>query len=649
VSCDGCSATCQLENCNDNNGCTSDTCSTTLGCSHTAVAEGTSCNDNNLCNGPDVCHFGSCSSTTPLNCNDNNTCTTDTCVPLTGCAHVNNVLSCNDGLFCNGLDQCSGGTCSIHTSNPCPGPDGDSNCAESCNEATDTCNAPDPNGSACNDGTFCNGADTCAAGSCTGHAGNPCPGADGDGNCAESCNEAADNCTAPDPNGSTCTDGLFCNGADTCSGGACAAHVGNPCPGADGDGNCAESCNEAADNCTAPDPDGSTCTDGLFCNGADTCSSGACAAHVGDPCPGADGDGNCAESCNEAADNCTAPDPNGSTCTDGLFCNGTDTCNGGACATHAGSPCPGPDGDNDCVESCNEASDTCDATDPEGSLCADGECHSGVCSEVTTTTTTSTTSTTLETTTTTSITTTTTTTSTTSTTSTTIPGAVGHLKCYKMKDPRPKATYTLDLLAAVGGFPNEPGCRLKVGGKQICVEVNKQGVSPVPPGGGPFPPPNSGSVFLSYKIKCPKQLVPSNVRVDQFGVSTITVGPASELLVPASPGPANDVFKCYKARDSRLKTSYTMNLLAGVAGFQNEFDCSIKLAASRVCVQVTGQNIVPAPPGGGPGAGPGSGAKFLGYKLKCPKQPVPGGTFGDQFGTGSFVPSKAATLLVPAS
>ena len=92
-----------------------------------------------------------------------------------------------------------------------------------------------------------------------------------------------------------------------------------------------------------------------------------------------------------------------------------------------------------------------------------------------------------------------------------------------------------------------------------------------------------------------------------------------------------------------------MNLLAGVAGFQNEFGCNIKLAASRVCVQVTGQNIVPAPPGGGPGAGPGSGAKFLGYKLKCPKQPVPGGTFGDQFGTGNFVPSKAATLLVPAS
>jgi hypothetical protein len=218
-----------------------------------------------------------------------------------------------------------------------------------------------------------------------------------------------------------------------------------------------------------------------------------------------------------------------------------------------------------------------------------------------------------------------------------------------MKDPRVKASYTFDLLAAVGGFPNESGCTLKLGAKQICVEVGKQNVAPVPPGGGPFPPPNAGSVFISYKLKCPKQTVASNVRVDQFGAGTIAVGPATELLVPASPGPANDVLKCYKARDPRSKNSYTMDLIAGVSGFQNELGCSIKLGASRVCVQVTQQNLVPAPPGGGPGAGPGSGAKFLGYKLKCPKQAVPGGTFGDQFGTGSFAPTKAATLLVPAS
>ncbi|MDX2170107.1 MAG: hypothetical protein SF182_23755 [Deltaproteobacteria bacterium] len=319
---------------------------------------------------------------------DGNTCTNDQCNGSSAtCQHPNNTAPCSDGLFCNGSDTCSGGSCSVHAGDPCPGADGDGNCAESCDEAADACSAADPNGSSCSDGLFCNGGDTCTAGVCSGHAGDPCPGADGDGNCAESCDETADNCAAPDPNGSSCTDGLFCNGTDTCSAGACAAHSGDPCPGADGDGNCAESCNEGADNCSAPDPNGSSCTDGLFCNGADTCSGGACAAHTGDPCPGADGDGNCAETCDEGADNCAAADPNGSSCDDGSFCNGTDTCSGGACSSHAGDPCPGPDGDGNCAETCDEGADNCAAADPNGSSCDDGTfcngadtCSSGACS-----------------------------------------------------------------------------------------------------------------------------------------------------------------------------------------------------------------------------------------------------------------------------
>ena len=66
----------------------------------------------------------------------------------------------------------------------------------------------------------------------------------------------------------------------------------------------------------APD-DGASCDDGVFCNGADTCDGGACSVHAGDPCPGTDGDGDCSESCNEGARNCTANDPNGSACDDG--------------------------------------------------------------------------------------------------------------------------------------------------------------------------------------------------------------------------------------------------------------------------------------------------------------------------------------------
>jgi len=247
---------------------------------------------------------------------------------------------------------------------------------------------------------------------------------------------------------------------------------------------------------------------------------------------------------------------------------------------------------------------------------------------------------------------TTTTTPTTSTTTTTIIAAVGHLECYKTKDGRPKPStpYTLDLLAGhAEGFPNTLGCSLKFGAKHVCVEVDKQNVNPTPPGGGPVAPSNAGSVFLSYKIKCPKQAVAPAALVDQFGPGSFTVGVPSELLVPALPGPANDHYECYKVKDVRPKASYTMDLIAGVAGFTNELGCSIRLGAKEACIEVVKQNVNPTPPGGGPGPGPGSDAKFLSYKLKCPIGILSPASISDQFGAGDFIPGKASLLLVPAS
>jgi hypothetical protein len=352
----------------------------------------TVCNDAVFCNGSDKCQSGSCSLHTgnpcggpdgDANCSESCNEEAETCT-----APDPNGSPCTDGLFCTGTDTCSGGACSIHLGNNCPGPDGDSGCAESCNEATDACNAHDPDGSACIDESFCNGADTCLSGMCAQHSGDPCTGPDGDGNCAESCNEAGDACNAADPGGSPCNDNLFCNGADTCAAGACSVHAGSPCPGADGDGNCAESCSEAADACASPDSNGAPCNDGVFCNGADTCLAGACSQHAGSPCAGADGDANCSETCNETTDTCNAADPNGSSCTDGLFCNGADTCSAGACSVHAGTPCAAPDGDGNCSESCSEAADACTGPDPNGSVCNDGlfcngadTCLAGACSQ----------------------------------------------------------------------------------------------------------------------------------------------------------------------------------------------------------------------------------------------------------------------------
>lgn len=445
--------------------------------------------------------------TTNAQCDDGNPCTTDLCSTGT-CFNTNNNLPCDDGLWCNGTDTCSGGSCSNHTGNPCPPPDGDAYCSESCNEALDNCSAPDPNGSPCDDGLWCNGSDSCQNGSCIIHAGSPCPGPDGDNDCRESCNESARTCTASDlnnspcndgnpattndvctggvctgtpinincddgnpctidtisgsncvyssaPIGTPCNDGLFCNGPDTCNGGTCSLHSGNPCPGPDGDANCRESCDEATDTCTANDANGAACDDGnastindrcsagvcagtpiscddnnpcttdiivgttcthtpvayltpcddgLYCNGTDACNAGACTIHSGNPCLSGP---TCANVCNEDANNCFAPmgaactpDNNpctsdvcngsgscvhpfrlpGSPCNDNLWCNGIDTCNGSGLCVHSGNPCPGPDGDLNCAESCDEGTDGCTANDPNGTSCGDGNtCLNGLC------------------------------------------------------------------------------------------------------------------------------------------------------------------------------------------------------------------------------------------------------------------------------
>jgi hypothetical protein len=222
------------------------------------------------------------------------------------------------------------------------------------------------------------------------------------------------------------------------------------------------------------------------------------------------------------------------------------------------------------------------------------------------------------------------------------------MQCYKAKDPRAKAAYTLDAIANVAGFQTENGCSLKLGAKKVCVQVDKQNVTPTPPGGGPNVGTNAGGVLISYKLKCPKLTTAPVGLADQFGSGSFTVGTTSSLLVPSSPGPAIDHFKCYKTKDTRPKASYTMNLISGVAGFPNASGCVLKLGAKKVCAQINKQNVTPAPPGGGPGPGPNAAGTFLGYKVKCPKAIVAPATLTDQFGNGQFSIGTTSELLVPA-
>jgi len=543
------------------------TCSANYRLAGTACGDpGTPCVNQDVCNGTGSClDVGTNAAGTPC-ADDGNPCTDDICGADGSCQHIPNQMPCDDSLFCNGADTCSAGGCTLHTGNPCPGPDGDTNCSETCNEVAKSCSLPDPDGSLCDDKLFCNGTEVCQAGVCVSQNIDPCPnggayGGDDDDDCRESCDEFTNTCTAPDPNGMPCNDTLFCTGGDVgnpctqdadctsnlcidvcdgpdngrpydsipcvsnndCpSGGSCRARVcassvypinsvnikidqdrcqegiclggAPPCPGDAKDAlgrgiglslTCQDACREASDSCDAPAVSGIDCSDDDYCNGsADRCSGGPASACVrsGDPCNNTcivgsnpndsndpcfdpfnrnalgDDDNDCSESCADktacsgwgcigtgACDaldanntvckdgnycttgtglngdrcvagaclpgtqspcagpggldpdcsqscvdvnsmgwergHCDGVDPNGSTCSDLLACNGTDTCLGGDCVTHSGDPCASfiGDNDNDCSESCfdpdgngGNAAHSCTANDPVNSFCNDG-------------------------------------------------------------------------------------------------------------------------------------------------------------------------------------------------------------------------------------------------------------------------------------
>ncbi|HYC56002.1 MAG TPA: hypothetical protein VEL28_13790 [Candidatus Binatia bacterium] len=312
------------------------------------VGQGAECNDNDSCTSPDLCNqVGVC----------------------VGTGNSVNGTPCDDGLFCNGTETCTSGVCGSPSGDPCPGTE-----CNNCQEGTDSC--LDPQGSACgsqtgciagqcdgagtcigelisgpcDDGIYCNGTDTCSGGACSVHSGDPCTGG---GECADACQEPTDSCNdvAGTPctadgnsctddvcngsgachnpaNSSPCDDGLFCNGADTCAGGSCSLHFGDPCP--DGVGCTLDACDEGADSCSNT-PDDGACADSLFCNGTETCDAVLDCQAGSSPCD--DGNSCTIDICGEPADTCSYdPLPEYAACDDGLDCTVDDQCVGGGCA-----------------------------------------------------------------------------------------------------------------------------------------------------------------------------------------------------------------------------------------------------------------------------------------------------------------------------
>ena len=112
-------------------------------------------------------------------CNDDNPCTDDACTRA-GCVNSPVDAACDDLVFCNGADQCAGGTCSAHAGTPCGGGaicDESSGACASCLADSDCPTQESPLGSC---GGFTDSCDesgtqtwrvttyTCSAGACAG-------------------------------------------------------------------------------------------------------------------------------------------------------------------------------------------------------------------------------------------------------------------------------------------------------------------------------------------------------------------------------------------------------------------------------------------------------------------------------------------------
>jgi len=128
------------------------------------------CDDGHYCNGPETCVAGMCQSGSVPTCDDGVTCTVDSCdVPTDICVHTPVTCSCfldsdcDDGLFCNGEETCSGGSCVSGTAPDCN--DGVDCTVDSCNVLTNACDHI-PDNTICGNGLFCDGTEICTAAGC---------------------------------------------------------------------------------------------------------------------------------------------------------------------------------------------------------------------------------------------------------------------------------------------------------------------------------------------------------------------------------------------------------------------------------------------------------------------------------------------------
>ncbi|MBW1873307.1 MAG: hypothetical protein JRJ19_14650, partial [Deltaproteobacteria bacterium] len=287
----------------------------------------------------------------------------------------NDSNDCSDGSFCNGAETCLSGTCQAGLA-PCS--DDGLACTATCDEGTQQCNLIDP--------AFCLIDNACVADGAL-NSTNPC----------QECLAAVDNLDWSDDDSNSCEDQDFCNGQETCQSGSC---VSGAASCSDDGLDCTTTCDQGTQECNLIEPgscvidagclaaetinpanpclecmpatsqtdwsndDSNSCSDGLFCNGAESCVGGTCQDNP-DPCTGAGLD--CTITCDESSQQCEP--------TDSAIC-----LIDGACVAQ-GSPNP----DNPCQECIPTGSNT-SWTDVDTNSCSDGDactendfCSAGIC------------------------------------------------------------------------------------------------------------------------------------------------------------------------------------------------------------------------------------------------------------------------------
>jgi subtilisin family serine protease len=313
----------------------------------TFAAEGISCADAEYCNGVETCDgTGACQAGAVDYCDDGIGCTDDSCDEINDtCVNAANDANCpDDELFCTGVEYCDTVTDCSSTGNPCRE-------ENVCNEDTESC---DQAGS-CGDGTLDAG-ETCDDGAANGTT--TC-------GCQSGCTYA--------PAATSCADGLYCNGDETCDGtGACQAGTTVTCD--DGVGCTDDSCDEVNDTCVNAANDANCADDGLFCTGTEFCDALNDCSSTGDPCLAG-------ETCNDVDDMCDSP---ACTYNDKGTCNADPSCEwighpkNGRC-DNAGSCVPDETPEETCDDGvdndCDGMTDCADAVDCNNdSACTDTAC-----------------------------------------------------------------------------------------------------------------------------------------------------------------------------------------------------------------------------------------------------------------------------------